>query len=154
MNLHDAKIEKLILLTTILFGLILFIDYVFGISNIIHAYDKNIDKIHFNRNIFLHLYSVSLIPVLSFYGLCSFNRNISNKSETEPEILINFIQPFFTFVLGYYTFMFLENLKIDLRIVIVIIIQFLFFTTISNIFLLSFKWLINKWIDNTKNWKN
>lgn len=122
MNLHDIKIEKLLLLTTILFGLILFIDYVFGVSNLIHAYEKDVEKIHFNRNVFLHIYSVSLIPVLSFYGLCSYNRNLTTNENKEPEILINFIQPFFTFVLGYYLFILFGKLQIDLKIVFVIIL--------------------------------
>lgn len=92
--MKDIKIEKLILLTTILFGLILFIDYVFGISNLIHVYDKGLKEIHLRRNIFLHLYSVVLIPVLGFYGLLSYNRNKSSNGGKEPDILINSIQPF------------------------------------------------------------
>ena len=148
--MKDIKIEKLILLTTILFGLILFIDYVFGVSNLIHVYDKELNEIHLRRNIFLHLYSVVLIPVLGFYGLLSYNRNQSSNPDKEPDILINSIQPFVTFIVGYYIYSVFIDLKIDLRIILVILIQFLFFTTISDIFLKSFKWLINRWIDKTR----
>lgn len=148
--MKDVKIEKLVLLTTILFGLILFIDYVFGISNLIHIYNKELNEIHLRRNIFLHFYSVSLIPVLGFYGLCSYNRNLSSNHNKEPDILINSIQPFTTFILGYYIYIIFIDLKIDMRIISVMLIQFFFFTTISDIFLKSAKWLINRWIDKTR----
>lgn len=79
---------------------------------------------------------------------------MTTNENKEPEILINFIQPFFTFVLGYYLFILFGELQIDLKIVFVIILQFLFFTTISNLLLIAFKWLINKWIKKSENWDN
>ena len=152
--MKDIKIEKLILLTTILFGLILFIDYVFGISNLIHVYDKELMEMHLKRNIFLHLYSVSLIHVLGFYSLCSYNRNTSNKPDNEPEILLNSTQPFITFILGYYLYMLFIDLRIDLRIILTITIQYIFFMTISQIFLFGTKWIVNKWIKSTEKLRN
>ena len=132
--MKDIKIEKLILLTTILFGLILFIDYVFGISNLIHIYDSKIDRTEemvLKRDTFLHLYSVSLIPVLIFYGQCNFQRIVDK--DAEPEIFSAILQPFITFIIGYILFEVLginylrDIMTTEYKVIVVIIIQFIFF---------------------------
>ena len=147
--MKDIKIEKLILLTTILFGLILFIDYVFGISNLIHIYNSDIDRFEemvLKRDIFIHLYSVGLIPILGFYGMINRHRIKENE---EPDVLLYSIQPLFTFIFGYYFFKLFNilcfSVTTDIKIITTILFQYVFLLTISDIFSKALKKIINKW---------
>ena len=88
MNINEIRIEKIIILLLALFGIILFIDYTFGISNVIQIYYKNKNLSSFKRDLFLCLYTISIIPCIGFYSLCNFDKN-SNK---EPELMLNIIR--------------------------------------------------------------
>lgn len=142
--MKDIKIEKLILLTTILFGLILFIDFVFRVSNLIHVYDKDVKEIHLRRNIFIHLYSVSLIPVMIFYGQSSSQRD----GDKEPDIIATTIQPFMVFIILYklldIEWCLFGWINTELKIILIITSQFLFFIKPSFWVLTKIKNMINQ----------
>jgi len=116
MNINELKVEKIALVLLTSFIIILFLDYCFGISQIItHHYPEIKISSEQHKNI-LKIVLISIIPLIGFISLTEFNKNI----------LSNLILPFLTFVSSFFIYD-LISLKIIYRILILIPIQLILF---------------------------
>jgi len=117
MNINELKVEKIALVLLTCFIIILFLDYSFGISQIItHYYPEIKISTDQHKNI-LKMVLISIIPLISFISLTEFKRG---------DILVNLILPFLTFVSSFFIYDFIY-LKTIYKLLIIIPIQLFLF---------------------------
>jgi hypothetical protein len=149
MNINDLKVEKISIISLFICGLILFVEYVFGISNIVYViYDKPIIN-NFNRDLFLFLYTISIIPIVGFNSKCIFKRNKNKDENKELDYIFCLTNSIFTFIFGFYLYKLFVyfHFPVSINIFTVILFQFIFFLTLGNFIERKLNTIIKKIID-------
>jgi len=145
MDIKDLKVEKIALVLLTLFILILFVDYSFNITELIkQKYQIDIN----NMNKLRYLVLISIVPIVCFISKTVY--------DNKPDLLINSIIPFLTFILGFYllhNFIFFQTIG---GVIILLFIQSIsaltYLVTISLLFSKLIKLFVklNKYIINFK----